>query len=569
MTAFKTTAVTVLEIDLDRCANTYGVSPCTASGGPGAECYNTWSSCQDKPNFVKTTKTWRFCTGGAPQPVGEQLRPYIADVSSSPTEIDMESGLARRAAVNVVMRDEPDSDVEADPYIANRAAPAQGTFWSRLIARNRNYSGRFARIRRAYLGGTWDWGDFTDELYIVDSIKGPAANGRVEIALKDPVKLADRRKVPEPSTGKLAAELAATDLSLTLEPGQGADYPASGHVRVGDEVIAYDANAGDVLSWPGLGNRAQFGTAAVEAGIGETVQVCQVWIGVTATTVLSDLLLAGDIPPANIDTAGFAAEDAFWLGTGYRITVCLSEPETAATLVADLAVQLGGYLWWDPVGQTVRFRVLAPLRPSQAVAATLRDASEVIEGSGRVETLDGLRTTVRGMLYAIASATADRDEAVNYLRAQLYVDAEAESANEYGDRRTHLLKSRWFGAANDGAVLAQVSRAAAYYRDAPRKLDLAVDAKDAGLREGDIVDLETAMLAGLDGAAKTTRCIVVWRRDERGRVALRLRSTRPGDRRHAFIAPNGTADYPTDTVYAHMAPTAAGFADTGEPYRII
>ena len=57
MSEFERVPVTVLELDLDRCANTYGVLPCTASGGPGEECYNTWQSCQDKPNYVKTTFT--------------------------------------------------------------------------------------------------------------------------------------------------------------------------------------------------------------------------------------------------------------------------------------------------------------------------------------------------------------------------------------------------------------------------------------------------------------------------------------------------------------------------------
>jgi len=52
--------VTVCELTLDFCANTYGVAPCTASGAVGTECYNTYETCQDIPNYIKTTKTYRF-----------------------------------------------------------------------------------------------------------------------------------------------------------------------------------------------------------------------------------------------------------------------------------------------------------------------------------------------------------------------------------------------------------------------------------------------------------------------------------------------------------------------------
>ena len=62
---FKLEQVTVLEMDLDKCANVYGVAPCTAAGAVGTECYNAFPHCQDPANFVKTTKTWKFCNACA------------------------------------------------------------------------------------------------------------------------------------------------------------------------------------------------------------------------------------------------------------------------------------------------------------------------------------------------------------------------------------------------------------------------------------------------------------------------------------------------------------------------
>lgn len=43
--------INIVEIDVPRCVNTYGVSPCTATGSGDAKCYNTLATCQDLPNY--------------------------------------------------------------------------------------------------------------------------------------------------------------------------------------------------------------------------------------------------------------------------------------------------------------------------------------------------------------------------------------------------------------------------------------------------------------------------------------------------------------------------------------
>jgi len=52
--------VYIIELELTSCANTFSISPCTASGAAGTECFNTFGTCQDKPNFTTTTKKYRF-----------------------------------------------------------------------------------------------------------------------------------------------------------------------------------------------------------------------------------------------------------------------------------------------------------------------------------------------------------------------------------------------------------------------------------------------------------------------------------------------------------------------------
>ncbi len=117
-------------------------------------CYNVFSGpspCQDKPNYVKGMKTVKFCSRGMPIPGGEQIRPYLLKSAPAPTEISTAKGLAARSKTTITFTDEPTGFDDLDKYAADRIAVAGGTYWLRLIARNPNYGGRFARLRRGYV----------------------------------------------------------------------------------------------------------------------------------------------------------------------------------------------------------------------------------------------------------------------------------------------------------------------------------------------------------------------------------------------------------------------------------
>ena len=147
--------VKLLEIDADLCANTYGVSPCTASGSAGSECYNTRATCQDPANYAGTgTQTLRFCELDAP---AEVIRagyiPAIKSISTRPTKIDPAKGVAIRESRTLAVLDFPHHDRGLDPYVGTRGyVPAEtGTFWGKWLARNKYYTGRAARVIDAYV----------------------------------------------------------------------------------------------------------------------------------------------------------------------------------------------------------------------------------------------------------------------------------------------------------------------------------------------------------------------------------------------------------------------------------
>lgn len=197
-------------------------------------CYNVFlgeSPCQDTANYVRGTRTVKFGDRGMPIPAGETIRPYLVSASNLATVIDRAKGLAMRSQTSYTLVDEPAAD-NLDKYVADRLTPAAGTWWTRLIARNPNAVGRFARARRGYVVTPWDWNTFQTELYVIEAIKGPDAAWRITVVVNDAVRLLDRNVIPKVTDGKLVADLpgvsyagavvSATATTITLPPNASA-----------------------------------------------------------------------------------------------------------------------------------------------------------------------------------------------------------------------------------------------------------------------------------------------------------------------------------------------------------
>ncbi len=639
----------IVELDIDKCQNTYGVTPCTAgrkdtgtaqagsartitlragasgvddfyvpmtvriTGGAGSgqerhigdyvgatkvatiatsdtdfspapdatstydvidrpnACYNVFagrSPCQDKPNYVKGTQTLKFTGTGSPIPIGQTVRAYVRQISRAPTKLEPEEGLSVRASTSLTLIDEKVPDLDGDPYLRERAAAAGGTYWSRFFARNTNYSGRAARVKQAFVDhGVF--GSTITERYIIDSMVGPSGTGDVTATLKDPTKLLDRTKAPTPTSGKLAIALELTDLQLTLGSGEGAQYLATGWVRIGSEVIRYDGKSGDILTWSTSAFRAVFGTDAATAKVGAGVQQCLVYSDVAFAAVVEDLYNRAGILDADIDLAGLQSEDNIWLGTNYRVTAAITDPESIASLVKELLKQAQAMAWWSPTEQKHKFKVYAPASPTIVVSVTLDETAYLREASIDLERLESARITLCAVNYELLDATANLREPKSYGRTDLTIDADAESANEYNGRIPQSIQSRWFGEANALAMRALAQRMVARYRDAPENIrKFSLDPKDAAIAEGQIIDVKTAGLVNAAGATRTARVLVTSRDDRGTHIDYSARVT-GFDRRYAFIAPAGTSNYPNNGGYACVSSAAGLMNDGTQGYLII
>ncbi|CAN0462746.1 unnamed protein product, partial [Phaeothamnion confervicola] len=234
-------------------------------------------------------------------------------------------------------------------------------------------------------------------------------------------------------------------------------------------------------------------------------------------------------------------------GKDYHVTRCLSTPEDNSDLLASLLTAAQAMLWWDGEAQLVKVQVFAPQPPSGSLA-TLDELGYLIDRSVATERLDDLRISLTAVYFGLRTPVINVDEAKNYKFGELTVDADAESAKEYNERRVATFFAPWFGSANILGMRTHSRRYVNRHRDAPENISFDLDVKDNTIQIGDLADVQAKNLVDAAGATRTVRVLVTRKENTGSSVKFKARLTPFADR-YGFIAPNGTADYPTDANY--------------------
>jgi len=244
-----------VEIDLKRCANTYGSAPCTAAGAAGSECYNFKRTCQDPLNYVEDTTplTIRLLPKDmVGVTVGFSGYPCLAKVGFKALELAMGEGLSARERLTIECIDFTQHDRDIDPYCSTRTAAAQGTWFGRMRARAPYFSGSDVRYYKGYIvDGVIDSANFEVRYYVLDQFD-PPSGGKVKLIARDCLALGDEKKAKAPalSEGALSAGISASDLSLTLDSGKGIEYRLEENLFAGadDFTDAAWTNSGLVIT---------------------------------------------------------------------------------------------------------------------------------------------------------------------------------------------------------------------------------------------------------------------------------------------------------------------------------
>lgn len=525
--------VQTVEIDYQRCTRTFGVAPCLATLGSGntKKCFNTFSTCSYKQGFNNGVNTLKFIEASFPVS-GDTYFPCVKSITGYEQEVNIAGfnpnlgGLGRRAQVNIKMADFPYGDVLTDKYWEERISGAaqigeggykpieRGSFWSKFKARMPNFAGRALRVRNGYYNTDGSLTFFKTRNYVISEVNGPDGNGDYTVIAQDILALADDEKAqaPFPSQGRLAADITATDLTATLSPaGIGnAEYPASGAITVGSEIMGF-TRVNNTLSL----TRGRLGTQAATHAVNDTVQLGYRVTNQRADLVIADLLINyANIPASWIPAAEWAAEMDRW-GGSLILNTMICQPTGVTTLLGEIS-QLGLTLWWDEIGQKIRLRVN---RPNEETAGEISDRNSIIAMTRKDE--DNQRATQ----VAFRSVQIDPTKGLNkdnFLRTYISIYVDGESPNFYGESRIKTIYSRWLNQGDDAAAKIVTSRLLNRFKRAPVNYEITVDEKDS-LELLDVVRLNTYASTDDTGNPRSTLCQVFYRAEDKAGSTVKLK----------------------------------------------
>jgi hypothetical protein len=384
------------------------------------------------PESPEAIVTWRWTTPASYLPDGVDAIPSLKSVSFSPARISLGANLGERAVLTATFKDHR--------HIFDTEAFDSGTFWGKWRAR---YTTRLrGRALRWTQGASQlDSSLWTTMHFIVDSVSGPAADGTYTIVAKDPLKLADsdRAQAPMLSTGSMVAGIDSDDGSLILTPSGIGDYeyPASGYVALGGTEICSFNREGDIVY---LGRGALNSTAS-EHESGERVQLVLTYSAQDPADIIADLLTEyAGVDWDSIPITTWQAETGAFLQTLY--TAVIAEPTSVNTLVSEIIEQAALALWWDPIEELIKLRVLRTLTTGAADFSNLN----IMQGSLSIKEQPGMRLSQVWTYFGQRDFLKNVEQPDNFRSVAVTADLEAEA--EYGGAVIKKIYSRWipFGA---------------------------------------------------------------------------------------------------------------------------
>ena len=545
-----------------RCSLRYGVTQCTASGGP--LCYQTWGTCGDQTNITSDGSiTWVFCADGAAiMPTysrdGEHIVtnpiPMLESVTAASSEINVGSQrtaiapLGVGSSVTIAFRDAPWDDRVGDFNKASRAAQVSAPFWALFRARNAFYTGALVTVWDGYHGQTL--AEMQRRDYIIDTITGPGSNGKVSITATDPLRLAEAKdaKFPPEIDASLAAAIDATTTTIRVS-AHAADLDkvcgntALFYARIGDEIIAYTGHTLDGDGYRTLTGvwRGVLGSAADAHGANDGVSRVGRYERIQHWLVAADLIDNHTGIPAGYRDAAAWDDEGYNYMTTQKATRTIISPIAVDTLLGQLCQQGSFSIWWDERQQTIP---LLANRPPQGQPGTITD-DVIVAGSAALA--DDVKAQVsRVAVYFDSRGPFNEGKPENYRVMRLNIDGFVESAAAAGKSSTLTIYADWITRETD--ALRMAARLLLRYRLIPQYLTLSVDAFAGGVRRalnnGDVFDVTTASHIDSEGNPLVTRWQVIATDDTAPghAIKLKLQSYRFLGR-FAVIMPADAPDY--------------------------
>lgn len=451
---------------------------------------------------------------GEPE-VGRPVLSCLTGLGTIGTKINLSGAdddykpLGRRATLDFTAEDFTHSDIGQDPYYATRLYDPfeQGTFWRKWIARQKfGKVGARVRVYDGYVGQPLS--DYKRRGYVLEEVKiredGLSFYCRDELARTELLKA----QAPVASQGSLDVSITDVQTTLTMNGDFTDQYPASGTLRINDEIMTYTsvAYADPTTTFSGL-VRGTDGSTASEHDADDQVQVCKRFTNLTVEEAITELLAVdAKIESQLIDLAGLAAEQLLYLGA-YSINGLIVEATGVDTILGWISQETGVYIWWDERQQKIRIKAIRALAVSD-ITKRLTHEGSIVQGTFRVQEKPRQRLNVITIYYNPIDFAGDLSEVTNFSNSNKIVNGTNSSVDEYGNViQTRTLFSRFL---DTNAEVAQTgARLANRYADIPLEATIVVDAKDREIWTGDIVTISTPELTDALGNRDVRRWLII------------------------------------------------------------
>ncbi len=537
MVDFASRPVEVVEIIQPLCSQVFGSSPCLATGD---KCWNTDRTCkfraaldlsdflalrfvahdvydwQDNRINLLTEAGDTLITEGddtflidyyfqpalaIPALVGYQTAPTVLNVASGSRD---KTPLGYRAVCNVQIKDFPWNDIGTDPYVATRAyVPEQtGSFWTKWLARNPFHVGYTLNVYEGYIGQPLS--AMTRREYVIEKIDH--GKDGVSITAKDILRKVTDTGLTAPylSTGELSAAITNSQTDMTVAGARLSDYPASGYVRVNNELIQYTSlyeTTGGNLYFSGL-TRAMAGTTAAAHGQNDRVQRVIEYSSTPFHEILYDLFVNwGGIPDQYIDLDAWNEEqDTF--RPDYNFSTFIAEPAKIEELAGEVCLQALANVWWDERAQKI---VLKAVRP-EVSPYLLTEDDAIVAGSLSIREKPEDRASQVHVYYNQRSPIPSVTEKTNYVRVAAFIDV-LKQIQYGGEPQIRELFCRFIPSQAIANVLSQsyLER----FSDVRREIAFDLSAKDvADIWTGSTVSIRHYLDVGFTGAARESYWLI-------------------------------------------------------------
>ena len=534
---------------IDTCSLTYSNSPCEAVLGTTGliKCFNTFETCQDTPNYDRDTLDVRLCSVNETPFPGEVVRPYITGVKVNPTEIKDTKII--KAEINVDMADELDNDVGLDKYLTDRDYDPldRGTFWRKFTTRNPNYKGRPFALFEGYAGDLI--GEYTQVfLGRLHNIK-VNKNGGVTIKSLDNMAKMDDILLPPNTDLKLVQDVNDSVTSMTLsDVGELLDSP-SGFLLIGEEMILYTAVDVPTNVVSGITRGVRFTTAEAHS---ESAKVQPVYHKQDNPFDIMTGLLQTDVGYAagDIDLTAFTTTRDL-PGVEPDFECFIKKPTKASEIYFEL-VDLCDSVSWQAEDLKITISHQLPNLPGRTYRA-VTDDNAFIRDSIAVDLNPDSRKS-RVSLHWDVKGSGDPKQVEDYLKHNIAIDGEAESAEAFNEIAEEVLRARCIstGTVADDDLFDYASnfaiRRVYRLRKAQQILVADLEEKDTGIKTGQFVRVSTDRIVDATGLGIVNVPFMVIKR-QRKETGVRLTLQRMPEQKFAYFAPDGTANF-TDATNA-------------------